>query len=288
MAEKLQTISEIRRLLTGMFEGQWSRREAGAMATLLIHEYTGMEGARQLAYGTQSVSDENAALIMAAARRAASGEPLQYITGHTLFCGHTIDVGRGVLIPRPETEEMTAMIIDENPGFQGVALDLCTGSGCIAVAVASAFPDAEVHATDNSEGALETAARNAVANNAIVKIFPADILTAPVSSFPLSDIIISNPPYVRMSEKKLMRPNVLDHEPHEALFVADDDPLIFYRRIASIASERLRPEGRIYLEINEALGRETAGLFTRNGFANVTVTVDINGRERFLKASKSD
>ncbi|HUW91993.1 MAG TPA: peptide chain release factor N(5)-glutamine methyltransferase [Bacteroidales bacterium] len=287
MAEKLQTISEIRRLLAGMFKGQWSPGEAGAMATVLIREYTAMDGAHQLAYGTQSVSPETVALIMSAGRRAASGEPIQYIIGYTLFCGQRIEVGPGVLIPRPETEEMTAMIIAENQGFDGTVMDLCTGSGCIAISVAAAFPGAEVYGTDNSETALTKAARNAASNNAAVKLFLADILTAPAASFPVSDIIISNPPYVRRSEMKLMRPNVLDHEPHEALFVSDDDPLIYYRSIASIASERLRMNGIMYLEINEALGSESAGLFLKSGFVSVTVTEDINSRKRFLKASKN-
>jgi len=287
MAEKLQTISEIRHLLIAMFTGHRSPGEAGAMATVIISEYTGMDGARQLAYGDRTVTAGNAAVIMAAAERAASGEPLQYITGHTLFCGHRIGVGPGVLIPRPETEEMTLAVISENRGFRGTALDLCTGSGCIAVSFAAAFPGAEVHATDFSEKALETAARNAASNNAAVLFFRADILTAPALSFPLCDIIISNPPYVRLSEKVLMQPNVLDHEPHEALFVGDDDPLIFYRSIASIATGRLRRHGRLYLEINEALGEETAGIFIKSGFAGVTVNEDINGRKRFLKALKN-
>ncbi len=287
MAEKLQTISEIRHFLIAMFTGSRSPGEAGAMAALIIREFTGMDGARQLAYGDSTVSAESTVMIMAAAERAAAGEPLQYIFGHTLFCGHRIEVGPGVLIPRPETEEMTLSVISENPGFNGTALDLCTGSGCIAVSLAAAFPGAEVHATDFSEIALETAARNAAANNAAVLFFSADILTAPALSFPLCDIIISNPPYVRLSEKVLMQPNVLDHEPHEALFVSDDDPLIFYRMIASIASVRLRRNGKLYLEINEAMGKETAGIFIKNGFARVTVTEDINGRKRFLKAIKN-
>jgi release factor glutamine methyltransferase len=287
MAEKLQTISDIRHFLIAMFTSAWSPGEAGAMATLIIREFTGMDGSRQLAYGDKTVSPGNAAVIMAAAERAASGEPLQYIFGHTLFCGHRIEVGPGVLIPRPETEEMTLSVISENPGFKGTALDLCTGSGCIAVSLAVAFPGAEVHATDYSEKALETAARNAAANKASVLFFRADILTAPAGLFALCDIIVSNPPYVRLSEKALMQPNVLDHEPHEALFVQDDDPLIFYRSIALIASGRLRRHGKLYLEINEALGEETACIFINNGFTGVTVTEDINGRKRFLKAIKN-
>src|SRR5512133_1805112 len=150
MAEKLQTISEIRHQLITMFSVTGSVREAGAMATQILREYTGMEGASQLAYGDRTVSGDDTALIMAAARRAASGEPLQYIFGYTLFCGHRIGVGPGVLIPRPETEEMTSEVITGNNSFDGIALDLCTGSGCIAIALASAFPGAKLYAADFS------------------------------------------------------------------------------------------------------------------------------------------
>jgi release factor glutamine methyltransferase len=239
-----------------------------------------------MAFGTEPLPPEDAAAVIAAAKRAAAGEPLQYITGSTLFCGHRIIVEPGVLIPRPETEEMTAMMIDENPGFTGSALDLGTGSGCIAVSVAAAFPHATVFAADNSEKALAVAALNASANKTPVNFLRLDILSAQPSEFPPCSIIISNPPYVRQSEKKLMRTNVLDHEPPEALFVNDDDPLVFYRRIASIADSSLPVNGKIYLEINEALGRETAELFKENGFKDITVTEDINGRKRFLKALK--
>ncbi|MCJ7820364.1 MAG: hypothetical protein MUP53_04105, partial [Bacteroidales bacterium] len=121
-----------------------------------------------------------------------------------------------------------------------------------------------------------------------VNFFRKDVLSAPPSEFPPCNIIISNPPYVRQSEKKLMRTNVLDHEPPEALFVNDDDPLIFYRRIASIADSSLSVNGKIYLEINEALGRETAELFEEYGFTDITVTEDINGKNRFLKALKNE
>ena len=287
MAEKLQTISEIRRLLAGMFGDRWHAGEAAAIVTLIIGEHTGMSGARQLAYSTETLPSEKSSVIIAAARRAASGEPLQYILGHTLFCGHRIMVEPGVLIPRPETEEMTTMIITENPGFTGIVTDLCTGSGCIAVSIAAAFPQAKVYATDNSEKALAVAARNNTDNGTSVKLFRSDILTAQASGFPPCNIIVSNPPYVRLSEKAMMRPNVLDHEPPEALFVRDDDPLVFYRRIAAISASCLSVKGNIYLEINEALGRETAELFEEYGFSDITVTEDINGKKRFLKASKN-
>ncbi|MDZ7635241.1 MAG: HemK/PrmC family methyltransferase, partial [Bacteroidales bacterium] len=155
------------------------------------------------------------------------------------YCGHTIKVEPGVLIPRPETEEMAAMIISENRGYTGTVTDLCTGSGCIAIALSMAFPGATVVATDISPAALRVAAGNIAATGASVTLAESDIFSDDQSPVPLSGIIVSNPPYVTESEKKTMHVNVMEHEPHEALFVPDSDPLVYYRRIAEIATARL-------------------------------------------------
>jgi len=288
MAEKVQTIKDIHHNLSQMFEGLYPAREASSIASILIEEFTGQGRARQLATGTDKVSEAAEASITAAARRIASGEPLQYVLGYTLFCGHRINVTPSVLIPRPETEEMTALIIEENKGFSGTAIDFCTGSGCIAISIALAFPGASVHATDISAEAIKVASQNASANNASINFHISDLLTSKQADIPEADIIISNPPYVRESEKDFMRTNVLDYEPRLALFVPDDDPLKYYYRLAETALLKLFPHGRIYMEINEALGVETAGLFTSCGFKGVTLIKDINGRERILKAERDD
>jgi release factor glutamine methyltransferase len=264
----------------------WPAEEAAALASAIILEYTGMGRAAQLAFGERTADPGAVRQILGAASRAAAGEPLQYITGYTEFCGHRIEVRPGVLIPRPETEEMTLMIISGNKGFSGCITDLCTGSGCIAIALSLALPGASVTATDLSPAALEAAAHNTAATGAEVTIIAGDVLNDDPAHIPMSDIIVSNPPYVTMREKEAMHRNVLDHEPHEALFVPDDDPLLYYRAIAGIAKARLRPGGSLWLEVNESYARGTARLLNNESYREITVIKDIRDKERFVKAVK--
>lgn len=284
MAEKLQTISEIRHYISGILKKAWTAEEAEAMTTAIVREYTGMPGARQLAFGDIVTVAPAAEIITEAALRASAGEPLQYIFGYTDFCSHRIAVRPGVLIPRPETEEMTLMIINENRSFSGMAADLCTGSGCIATALSVAFPDATIIATDNSETALTTAAENIAATGARVTLKKGDILRLEPSDLPPCNLMVSNPPYVTEKEKELMHINVLGYEPHEALFVPDDDPQKYYRPLAAMAGKILLPGGTIWLEINETQAEKTAGLFTDNLYSEVKIIEDIKGKKRFIKA----
>ncbi|HWR75509.1 MAG TPA: peptide chain release factor N(5)-glutamine methyltransferase [Bacteroidales bacterium] len=287
MAGNLQTISEIRHNVSGMLRRTWPEKEADAMASAIIREYTGTDNARQLAFGERTADTGAAESIMAAARRASAGEPLQYIFGYTIFCGHRIGVEPGVLIPRPETEEMVSLIISENPGFSGTVADICTGSGCIAIALSIAFPEATVLASDNSDRALQVAARNISAVGAAVQLSKADILAQEPAPLPVSNIIVSNPPYVTESEKKAMHANVLDHEPHEALFVPDRDPLLYYRHIIAVADASLAPRGSLWLEVNESFAENTARLLRQDIYRNVRVIEDIRGKKRFVKAEKN-
>jgi release factor glutamine methyltransferase len=270
-----------------MLKRMWPEKEADAMATAIIKEYTGMDSARQLAFGDRAADTDAAGLILSAARRASAGEPLQYIFGYTLFCGHRIGVEPGVLIPRPETEEMTSLIITENPGFTGTAVDLCTGSACIAIALSLAFRGATVYATDNSDEALQIAVRNISDNGAAVHLSKADILAQKPVTLPVSNIIVSNPPYVTGSEKRAMHVNVLGHEPPEALFVTDADPLIYYRHIIALADATLAPYGRLWLEVNESYADKTALLLRPDIYSYVRVLEDIRGKKRFVKAEKN-
>ncbi len=262
----------------------WPPEEAAALTSSIILEYTGMNRGAQLAFGDRTAEKEQMERILAAAGRAAAGEPLQYILGYTLFCGQRIEVGSGVLIPRPETEEMTAMIIAENGCFSGTVTDLCTGSGCIAIALSAAFPEATVVATENAHAALRAAARNINLTGTSVELITADILSQAPETVPVSDIIVSNPPYVRRSEMVAMHRNVMEWEPHEALFVPDNDPLLYYRTIAAIADARLVPGGVLWLEVNEQLAEETASLLHGNIFESINIIRDIRGKERFIKA----
>jgi release factor glutamine methyltransferase len=286
MADKLQTITDIHRYITGMLSGLWPSREAGAMASAIITEYTGMSRAAQMAFGDRKPDEDQNEKMQSAAVRASKGEPLQYIFGYTTFCGHRIGVMKGVLIPRPETEEMACMIIEGNKGFRGTVTDLCTGSGCIAIALSLAFPESMVFAMDNSPAALKVAAENTELNGASVTVISTDILTVDPLSVPRSDIIVSNPPYVTAGEKSGMHINVIGHEPHEALFVPDTDPMIYYRSIIAIADRRLATKGSLWLEVNENLAEETARLPDRKIYSEVRVIEDISGKKRFLKTEK--
>lgn len=221
--------------------------------------------------------------IVAALDELATGRPLQYVLGFTEFCGHRFKVGEGCLIPRPETEEMVSRIIDDLSGTEigeepFNILDLCTGSGCIAWSLAAEFPEAMVYGCDISDAALRHACRQRIkVRGAKPVFFSADILSAPPAGLPQFDVIVSNPPYICESERSAMRPNVLDFEPAEALFVPDEDPLKFYRAVARWAEALLRPDGHVYLEINERFGPETAALFPGSRLEK-----DLSGRDRFV------
>jgi len=242
------------------------------------------------------------AFLLAAVERLSTGEPLQYVLGYEWFCGHRFRVAEGVLVPRPETEELVREVV-EHAGIclrgAGEAplriLDICTGSGCIAWSVAAALPGAEVFGCDISPQALEIAGGQEVyaadgGIRAVVKFFECDIMAKDArerivlecGDAPF-DIVVSNPPYVCESEKTLMRRNVLEFEPSIALFVPDEDPLRFYRRIAGLSGRVLGPGGALLFEINERFGRETAGAMEEAGFRDCRVLEDIFGKDRVVE-----
>ena len=211
-------------------------------------------------------------------------KPIQYIFGHTYFYGLDFEVNENTLIPRPETEELVEWIIHENKNRGQVkVVDIGTGSGCIAISLAKNLPDAQVFAIDVSDEALAVAKINAARNNVNVTFIQQDILAA--QTLPEQfDIIVSNPPYVRNLEKAEIKQNVLDYEPHLALFVDDNDALVFYRKIALLAKDNLPQNGKLYFEINQYLGKETAEMLENFGFTNVVLRKDIYGNDRMLAA----
>jgi release factor glutamine methyltransferase len=225
--------------------------------------------------------------------RLNTHEPIQYILGETAFYGRKFLVNDSVLIPRPETEELVKLIVDEQKKHQSPIinnqfqiLDIGTGSGCIAISLAKELPDFQVFAYDISEKALETAQKNAELNNTKVIFEKKDILKYPTSNIqhPTFDIIVSNPPYVTKQEIKRMQKNVLNFEPHLALFVEDTEPLIFYEAIANFAFNNLTTNGLVAVEINEALAYETANVFIKKGFSKVEIIKDIHQKNRFVSA----
>ena len=260
--------------------------EARAIVLRLVEHCLGIPTYKYMAEPSMDVDgSDGLAAFRSAVESLLTGRPLQYVQGFAEFCGHKFRVGEGCLIPRPETEEMVSRIIDECSSLEigdepFNILDICTGSGCIAWSLASAFPSAMVYACDLSPDALAFACKQRVkVQGARPIFFAADVLAEPPAGLPQFDIIVSNPPYVLDSERSQMHRNVLDFEPSMALFVPDDDPLKFYRAIAAWSSRLLRPAGRIYLEINERLASETSALFPGS-----KVLDDFRSRPRFLRA----
>jgi release factor glutamine methyltransferase len=216
-------------------------------------------------------------------------KPIQYIVGETEFYGFPFLVNENVLIPRPETEELVELILmEEAKGKRQKAivriLDIGTGSGCIPIALKKNLPNAEVYAIDVSEKALATAKKNAALNKVAINFLLKNILETQDLGEQF-DIIVSNPPYVRHLEKAEINPNVLEFEPHLALFVEDNDALLFYRKITKLAKKNLNENGQLYFEINQYLGKETVALVESFGFKNVKLIKDIYGNDRMISAA---
>jgi release factor glutamine methyltransferase len=219
-----------------------------------------------------------------AIQRLKTYEPIQYIIGHTFFYGYKFVVNPSVLIPRPETEMLVDWIVHETSSSKSIKiLDIGTGSGCIAISLAKAFPKARLVALDRSSAALGVAQSNAKQHQVEVNFIEADILDYD-HSFEGVDLIVSNPPYVTHAEKTQMDSNVLDYEPHLALFVDDSTPLVFYRAILKFAYLNLKPSGLVYFEINEQFAQELADLCVEEGFQDVRLKKDLQHKQRMLCA----
>lgn len=285
-------LTELIKQGTSAISRLYPEREAREMVLAYLCHTLGITRHTHLVEPSYEVAADRMDRIMGDISRMASGEPLQYVVGQASFYGRDFHVTPSVLIPRPETELLCRLALDFVKASSGSLriLDLCTGSGCIAWTMALEMPGAEVTAVDISEGALKVASSQDFADEirmtgAVAPHFvKADVLSddLPAMLSGRYDLILSNPPYVMDKEKALMRTNVLDHEPHLALFVPDDDPLVFYRAIASHAAVLLSDSGVCMVEINEALGSETASLFTAAGFTDVRIVSDLNDRPRFV------
>lgn len=234
--------------------------------------------------GDEEIDPELSGKIDAIIGRLLKSEPIQYILGETYWHGLTLKVRPGVLIPREETSELVDIIENDNRQSDLRVLDVCTGSGCIAVALAKALPFSSVTASDISDVALGVARENAELNKVKIDFVKSDALKptpTPKASF---DIIVSNPPYIAQSEDRLMKPNVLDYEPHSALFVPDNDPLMFYRSISESARGQIKPGGRLYFEINPLFRNQLCDMLGQHGWLEVTSIKDIHGKDRFVSA----
>lgn len=295
------TIEQAEKGLRSDLGSIYDDREAAAVAALLMEHLTGMSRAQRAARRDDSLDEEGQQRYREASKRLLQHEPLQYVTGEALFCGLRLHVDRGVLIPRPETEELVEWIVHEvraeglsvfsqPPGAADATrtlriLDAGTGSGCIALALKHRMPRAEVWGTDLSDAALTVARRNGSELDIRVDFVALDFLDAAQRrQLPQIDILVSNPPYVPHKDAATMQPNVLQYEPHIALFVDDSDPLLFYRALAAFGRDHLNSGGTIYCELHEDLAHPTADLFRQEGYADVEIRRDMQGKERMLKA----
>ena len=287
MGVKIQTIKDIRFYLAKELKGLYNEQEIRTLADILIKTVTGITKLHQLYDDNLPLKDTDANIIIEFANELVTGKPVQYVLGQTVFYNCIIKVDRSTLIPRPETEELVDLIIRENKDYNGHIIDFGTGSGCIAIALAANLPSASVTGIDISREALEIALENAAINKTKVSFIEGDILNFDPEIVNKTGIIVSNPPYVRDSEKQFMARNVLDFEPPQALFVSDNYPLVYYEAIIKISKKVLLPEGRLYFEINEAMGKNLTDLFEKFNYADIEIINDINDKDRIIKGRKN-
>lgn len=279
------TVSSISRDLQADLTSRYGEREAKAMVRLIFHALKGWNLTDMIIHADNEVSPFMLEKLQEIKRRLLKDEPIQYILGEASFYGMNLTVNRDTLIPRPETAELVDIIVSENKGSDLNILDIGTGSGAIAIALSRNLKYPQVTALDISEGALDVARNNAERLKARINFIHADIFDwePPTNEF---DIIVSNPPYIDDSEKNSMDRNVLDYEPHSALFVPDDNPLIFYSRIAEIGNNALKDNGRLYFEINPRHADQLVNLLNTFGYRNIETKKDTYGKLRFIEATK--
>lgn len=284
-------------------EGLYPKEELETFIFLTLNEYAGFSRSDVALKKEHRFSESELLKFYRVIRKLKQHVPIQYILGSTEFYGLHFFVNEAVLIPRPETEELVEWVIertrDEGRWARETSnikhqtlniLDIGTGSGCIAIALKKNIPDATVFAMDISEKALAVAAQNAKNNNTEIQFIHADILASALklSNSRTFELIISNPPYITEAEKETMHKNVLDHEPHTALFVPDNDALLFYRAILDFSKDKLSPGGKIFFELNDKYADAVAALALEKGFVNGTIKKDLNVNKRMFRCEKKD
>lgn len=279
------TFGEFTRMIRQCLAPKYGEGEAKAMALLMIYNLKGWNQTDLIINSDREVSEYIAAKVDEFMDRLDRDEPIQYILGEASFYGMMLRVNPSVLIPRQETEELVDLIVKGNKESDLKVLDIGTGSGAIAIALCRNLRFPEVSAIDISADALAVARENAQLLHAKIKFMRQDVFTYEPQDAEW-DIIVSNPPYIAQSEAKDMEANVLDYEPHTALFVPDEDPLVYYSRIAEIASSGLRQAGRLYLEINPHYASQLKSMLESDGFKEVSLVKDISGKMRFACAKK--
>ena len=286
-------IKDVIRFFREELHGLYDEAEIETFIAFCFEDFINVKRFEISLKANDTISESELLKFNFAVKELKKHKPIQHILGKADFYGLKFIVSKNVLIPRPETEELVQLVIKENQ-YNSILdtsysiLDIGTGSGCIAIALKKNIPDAGIYAIDVSEEALMIAEQNAELNNVNINFIKQDILSSVLANELFKktlDLIVSNPPYIRELERKQMSANVLNYEPHLALFVPDDNPLIFYKGIANFAIKHLKPQGKLYLEINEYFGEETKELLEKKGFKDVVLIKDINGKNRILRAS---
>jgi release factor glutamine methyltransferase len=296
------TIKEYRINFTQQLSSIYPKTEIDSFFFILMDEYLDLKRIDITLYPDFKIENTNNTILNAALEKLKNQEPIQYIIGNTEFYGYPFLVDKNTLIPRPETEELVEWILEEAKKLQNIKdsiplhiLDIGTGTGCIPVSLAKNLPTATIYAIDISADALKIAKKNADLNTVEITFLQTDILKVNSLDEVLKqlqqnkihfDIIVSNPPYVRELEKAEIQPNVLQNEPHLALFVPDENPLLFYNKIADLAKENLNKNGYLFFEINQYLGNETLSILKEKGFKNTELRKDLFGNDRMIKALK--
>lgn len=283
------TLFELRNTFYKELKLIYPQSEIESIFYLLVQDLFGLDQATLILEGNNEFPESQTKTLIKALDRLKKNEPVQHIIGRSTFYGFDFKVNTDVLIPRPETEELVDWIIEDfknkNLNKKVSILDIGTGSGCIAISLAKNIPNAEVWAMDISDKALTIAKENAKTNKVEINVIQEDILNT--KTLPQNfDIIVSNPPYVRLQEKKMMQKNVTDFDPEKALFVTDENPLIFYDKIAELALDHLNNKGILYFEINQYLGKETVELLQNKGFKDVILRKDLLGNNRMIRSKK--
>ncbi len=281
------TISALKEIFQDELEQVYPKEEIFSFFYLLCEAYLNKTRIDISLTPVLEVTHEQKASFLKALEQLKTAYPIQYIIGHTEFMGLEFQVNGHVLIPRPETEELISWILAATSKKTTYnILDIGTGSGCIPITLAKNLPESNIEAMDVSAKALDLASKNAKRHEVTINFFQNDILK--MDAFQKDyDIIVSNPPYVRESEKKLMHNNVLKYEPDLALYVSDKDPLIFYKQISKLAARALKPNGCLYFEINQYLGAEVCELLKSLGFKKIEMKKDIYGADRMIRATKN-
>lgn len=279
-------MKEVFKSLQNALKDHYDVHEAQSMMKILVMHYLKISNLQWLTKDFVDPTSEQLEDIKNAVARLLKDEPLQYILGEADFYDLTFGVTPSVLIPRPETEELVEWILTSVDKDVDI-LDIGTGSGCIPISLKKHLPKSDVSSMDYSTDAIEVAKSNALRNGVDVQFYHDDALNFSDKMYEMSwDVIVSNPPYIRVLEKVEMRDNVLDYEPEMALFVSNEDPLIFYREIAKYAMKTLKSGGMLFFEINQYLGQETVALLDLLGFVDIQLRKDLSGNDRMIKATK--